>query len=80
VDRTSEYFRCLTEIVSSGEVRMSGAWSGKPQRRYASPKQLGTGEGPFIETVDWRWDGVFEGAVPLAGLAMLLTGRRACTG
>ena len=56
---------------------MSGTWgSAKPQRRYASPEQAATGEGPFVETVDWRWDGKFEGASPLVGLALLAVDQR----
>jgi hypothetical protein len=48
-------FECLGRLIAPQRVRMNGAWTGKPQRRYASPHQLGSGEGPFIETIDWRW-------------------------
>ncbi len=71
-----EYFQGLREVVSAEAVRMSGAWSRKPQRRYASPTQSGGGEGPFIDTIDWRWDGAFESSSPLAGLALLLVDQR----
>lgn len=67
-----EYFEGLSEVLAAEEIRMSGAWSDKAQRRYASPDQLGTGTGPYIETVDWRWDGAFEGGSPLVGVAMLV--------
>ena len=50
---------------------MSGAWSAKTQRRYASPAQMGTGEGPYDESVDWRWDGAFESVSPFVGIALL---------
>jgi hypothetical protein len=50
---------------------MSGAWTGKPQLRYASPEQEGTGEGPYVETVDWRWEGTLESDVPFVGIAVL---------
>jgi hypothetical protein len=69
----AEFFRGLAEVVASETVRMSGAWAGKPQRRYASPEQSGTGEGPFVETVDWSWEGTFDGTSPLVGLALLVT-------
>jgi len=71
-----EYFQGLPEIVAADEARMTGGWGAKPQRRYASPKQTGTGEGPFIETIDWRWEGMFDGAAPLAGLVLLAAERR----
>ena len=71
-----EYFQGLGAVLPTEEVHMSGAWASKPQRRYASPKQAGTGEGPFIETIDWRWEGNFESAAPLAGIALLLRDQR----
>jgi hypothetical protein len=55
---------------------MSGAWSGKPQLRYASPKQAGTGEGPYVETVDWRWEGFLESDLPFVGIAVLALDQR----
>jgi hypothetical protein len=76
VDRAIEYFRCLREVLAAEDVRMSGAWSGKPQLRYASPAQLGSGEGPYIETVDWRWDGAFESVNPFVGIAVLAIDQR----
>jgi hypothetical protein len=76
MDPLIEYFESLREVVTAEEVRMSGAWANKPQRRYASPKQSGTGEGPFVETVDWRWDGALEGGSPLVGLALLAVEQR----
>jgi hypothetical protein len=76
MDWAIEYFQGLPEVVGAEEVRMAGAWAAKPQRRYASPKQAGTGEGPFIETIDWRWDGAFEGASALAGIVLLAVDRR----
>jgi hypothetical protein len=75
MDRTNDYFLGLQEIVGTEEVQMSGAWNVKRQRRYASPTQSGTGEGPFIETFDWRWEGTFLGSSPLVGLALLSSAR-----
>jgi hypothetical protein len=73
VDRVFELFRELGAIVPSTEVRMSGTWSAKAQRRYATREQLGTGEGPFVETVDWRWEGVLASLEPFVGIAVLAT-------
>jgi hypothetical protein len=71
MDRAFAFFDGLRDVVAAEGVRMSGAWAEKPQRRYASPNQAGTGEGPFIQTIDWRWDGTFHSISPLAGLALL---------
>jgi hypothetical protein len=71
-----DYFQAWPPIVAAEDARIGGAWTAKPQRRYASAKQSGTGEGPFIETVDWRWDGAFEAASSLVGLAMLVVDGR----
>jgi len=72
VDGAFEYFRPLGKVLPAEEVRMSGAWSPKPQLRYASPAQLGTGEGPYVQTVDWRWEGTVACAAPLVGIAILV--------
>lgn len=76
MDSALDLFQALRAVVPGEEIRMHGVWAGKPQRRYASPQQSGTGEGPYIETVDWRWDGAFEGASALTGLAILSLGQR----
>ncbi len=70
IERVNEYFRPVTAVITGDPVRVSGSWAGKAQRKYASPSQLGTGEGPFVDVVDWRWTGTFESEVPLAGLAL----------
>ena len=76
MDWATEYFQGLPGIVAAEEVRMAGGWAAWPQRRYASPTQSGTGGGPFVDAIDWRWDGTFEGASPLAGLVLLAVERR----
>jgi hypothetical protein len=63
----------LRDVVPANEVRMSGTWSAKTQRRYASREQLGTGEGPYRETVDWKWDGLFESVGTFVGIAIVAT-------
>jgi hypothetical protein len=73
----AEFFQGLSDVVPPDEVRMSGAWeSPKHQRRYASPEQAGTGDGPFVETVDWRWEGNLGGAGLFVGLALLVAEQR----
>jgi hypothetical protein len=74
--RIAEFFQGLSGAVAPEKVRLSGAWAGRSQRRYASLKQSGTGEGPFIDVVDWRWEGTLEGDSPLVGLALLVTDER----
>lgn len=76
MDEASEFFRALRGVVPANDVRMSGAWSAHHQRRYASPEQAGTGEGPYLETVDWHWGGSVESVVPFVGLALLATDQR----
>ena len=61
----------MRDVLPANPVRMSGAWTGKPQLRYASPEQAGTGEGPYVQTVDWRWEGTLESEGPFAGIALL---------
>jgi len=77
VDPVFEYFRPLRDVLRGEEVRIAGAWSPKPQLRYASAAQLGTGEGPYLQTVDWRWDGTVECAASLVGIAILMVEERA---
>ncbi|HEY6462945.1 MAG TPA: hypothetical protein VIY73_22395 [Polyangiaceae bacterium] len=67
----SEYFEGLSSVLAPEDVRLTGAWASKTTRRYASRNQLGTGEGPFVDVIDWRWEGRLEGASPLVGLALL---------
>jgi hypothetical protein len=76
LDGGFELFQSLRDVVACEDVRMSGAWVATQQRRYASPAQAGTGEGPYTDVTDWRWDGVFESASPLAGIALLSVGER----
>jgi hypothetical protein len=76
MERWVESFEGIRKLLPAEAVRMSGAWASKPQRRYASPEQLGSGAGPYVETVDWRWDGVFESASSLAGVAFLSVDQR----
>lgn len=76
MDEASEYLQGFREVVTAEEVHMSGTWASTIQRRYASATQSGSGEGPYLETINWRWDGTFESASPLDGLALLLVDRR----
>ena len=73
MDRAIELFRDLRDVVPANEVRMSGTWSEKTQRRYVSREQLGTGEGPNREALDWKWDGLFESVGTFVGIAILAT-------
>ena len=48
--RTTTFLDCR-KLSGTEEVQMSGAWNVKRQRRYASPTQSGTGEGPIDRNV-----------------------------
>src|SRR5262245_31046743 len=63
----------LAPIVPAEPVEVSGAWSTTRRRTYASATQLGSGEGPFVEVVDVRWQGTLACAVPLAGYLFMIT-------
>jgi hypothetical protein len=76
MSRGLDHFQSLREVVPTEAVRASGTWVSKPQGRHVSPTQAGTGEGRFVETIDWQWDGTFETASPLAGIALLLRDER----
>jgi hypothetical protein len=63
----------LSRVIPPMPVDIRGQWSRTSRRTYASETQLGTGQGPFVEVEDARWRGALECAVPLAGIAVLLT-------
>lgn len=62
-------FDGLSDVVATEEAHLSGGWVGKSQRRYASPDQAHNGEGPFIDVVDWRWEGEPQVLVQVKGVA-----------
>ncbi len=71
LERARAIFHGLQEVVGAHEARMSGAWSTARRLQYASRAQDGSGEGPFVEVFDWRWDGAFDSPSPLVGIAFL---------
>lgn len=71
-----EFFDGLQRAIGAEDVTISGAWTSQVHRRYASKAQAGSGEGPFVDSTDWRWEGRFEAAAPLVSVALLVQGGR----
>lgn len=63
----------LAGLVVSEPVELSGSWLPTTRRTYEAAGQSGTGSGPFVEVVDFRWRGQLSCAVPIAGIAFLAT-------
>lgn len=67
------YFGALADLIPVAPLNLTGTWSSKPQRRYASPASK-PGVGPYMDTMDWRWDGFVKGETLLAGLYLRIRG------
>lgn len=65
----------LSEVVPTLPAECRGEWSTNPRRVYASPTQLGSGDGPFADVVDVRWTGTLNASVDLSAIAFLSTAR-----
>lgn len=63
----------LAGLVPSEPVAFTGHWVPAARRTYEVARQIGTGSGPFVDVVDWRWRGSLACAVPIAGVAFLVT-------
>lgn len=63
-------------MLSAEPYRLTGAWTSVPRRIYDSPSLHGSGVGPYVDAFDVSWDGVFEGEIPLAGIALFRMGGR----
>lgn len=63
----------LADLVPREPVAFRGEWTRSTRRKYRDGSQLGTGSGPFVEIVDWRWRGALESLTPIAGLAFFVT-------
>jgi hypothetical protein len=73
MSRLVDHFESAREFAPPEDVRVTGGWSSARRLRYARPEQAGTGEGPYVETTDWRWDGAVEAAGPMTALVVLAT-------
>ena len=63
----------LAAVVPEETVDISGTWSTSRRKTYENPMQTGSGAGPLVEVVDVRWSGTLACAVPVAGIAFLVT-------
>ena len=60
-------------LVPGKSVEFGGEWTTSSRRAYKSEAQIGTGAGPFVEVVDFRWRGALTSAGPFSGIAFLVT-------
>jgi hypothetical protein len=63
----------LAGLIPEEPVEFAGEWMCTERRTYKTSGQTGTGDGPFVDVVDQRWRGTLTGAVPIAGIAFLVT-------
>lgn len=63
----------LAGLIPEEPVECAGEWTQSERRTYQRPGQTGTGSSPFVDVVDQRWRGTLTGAVPIAGIAFLVT-------
>jgi hypothetical protein len=63
----------LDGLVNSEPIELAGSWLPATHRTYERATQLGSGEGPFREIVDWRWRGQLSSAAPIVAVAFLVT-------
>jgi len=63
----------ICDLIPGESVEFAGEWTTSARRAYKSEAQIGTGSGPFIEVVDFRWRGALTSACPFSGIAFLLT-------
>ena len=65
----------LRDVIRSESVQFRGEWTTSARRTCQSGAQVGTGSAAFIDVVDSRWSGALASAVPISGIAFLVTGR-----
>jgi hypothetical protein len=63
----------ICDLVPGESVEFGGQWTTSSRRAYKAEAQIGTGSGPFVEVVDFRWRGALTSAGPISGIAFLLT-------
>lgn len=63
----------LRETVPALPVKRHGDWSTSSRRAYASPNQVGSGDGPFIDVVDEQWEGSLDASVEFSEISFLAT-------
>ena len=68
-----EFEVSLAGLVPGQAVEFTGGWQPTTRRTYQTASQLGTGSGPFVDVLDFRWQGVLACDVPIVSIAFLLT-------
>jgi hypothetical protein len=63
----------LAGLIPEEPVELAGDWMRTERRTYETARQSGTGSGPFVDVVDLRRRGTLTCAVPIAGIAFLVT-------
>jgi hypothetical protein len=63
----------ICDLVPGESVEFGGEWTTSSRRAYKSETQIGSGAGPFVDVVDFRWRGALTSAGPFSGIAFLLT-------
>lgn len=63
----------LAGLIPEEPVEFAGDWMRTERRTYETASRTGTGAGPFVDVVDLRWRGTLTCAVPIAGIAFLVT-------
>ena len=65
----------LAVVVPEEEAEVNGQWTSSRRNVYKNQSQLGSGEGPYVEVVDRRWQGNIRCAKPLVAIGFLITER-----
>ena len=63
----------LAAVVPREAVEFAGSWLPSERRTYQAAGHAGTGSGPLIDVLDLRWRGTLACAIPIAGIAFLVT-------
>jgi hypothetical protein len=63
----------LKDVVPAATIEVAGSWSSSARLVYQDRSQLGSGEGPYAEAIDYRWRGSISCANPVVALAFLIT-------
>lgn len=63
----------VCDLVPGEAVEFGGEWTTSSRQAYKSEAQIGTGSGPFVQVIDFRFRGALTSAGPFSGIAFLLT-------
>lgn len=69
-----ELERSLASVLDAQSVVFEGSWQPKTRRSYERVEQAGSGEGPFIDVIDWRWRGTVSSPASISAVAFMAIG------